>query len=81
MWLLLSSRLRRWLLLAIALPIGRKAVRRARDASQRLRQGKQRARLLIQGHSALARRDAHSRVDAAGQLDHLPWRRRFSGTK
>jgi hypothetical protein len=78
MWLFLSSRLRRWLLLGIALPIGQKALRRARAASQQRRSSTPR---LTQADSALAKPDARSRADVSSQLDHLPWRRRSSSTK
>jgi hypothetical protein len=55
MWLLLSSRLRRWLLFAVALPAGRFVIHRVATRAAQRNTNRRTSRLARQTDDALAR--------------------------
>jgi len=60
-WVLLSSRLRTWLLLAIAVPVVRVVLRRASASATRRNPGSAAARALRTAESGLSRLDRRQR--------------------
>ncbi|HEX8092874.1 hypothetical protein [Jatrophihabitans sp.] len=61
MWVLLSSRLRTWLLLAIAVPVVRAVLRRASASAARRDPSSAMARALRSAESGLSRLDRRKR--------------------
>ena len=67
MWVLLSSRLRTWLLLAIAVPILRSVLRRASTSAARRDPSSTTARALRSAEAGLSRLDRRERRERRRQ--------------
>lgn len=70
MWVLLSSQLRTWVLLAVAVPAARHAVRYARQRVERDNPDTSTVKALRTADSVLARVDRRSKRHSSTTTDH-----------